>query len=88
MLVDEALTIYRLVSNGAGIGMISAYLCAADLEAGRLVGLFPEWVCPPLPVNLVYTSRREIAPAVRAFADFLKESAAQGSSWEGDGPAR
>jgi LysR family transcriptional regulator, regulator for bpeEF and oprC len=87
VLVDEALTIYRLVNNGAGIGIISAYLCAADLKAGRLVRLFPEWVSPPLPVNLVYPSRRELAPAVRAFADFLKESAEQDSSWKGDGLA-
>lgn len=72
ILVDEALTIFRLVQNGAGIGIVSGYLCLPEISAGRLVRLLPEWSCPLLPVSLVYPSRRELAPAVRAFADFMK----------------
>ena len=43
--VDEALTIYRLVCNGAGIGIVSSYLCGPEIVAGRLglaVGLGPD----------------------------------------------
>ena len=84
ILVDEALTVYRLIRNGAGVGVISAYLCAPAIKAGRLVRLLPEWTLPSLQVNLLYPSRRELAPAVRAFVDFMKEAGARGQDWNRD----
>jgi DNA-binding transcriptional LysR family regulator len=80
--VNDALTIHRLVLNGAGIGVISCYLCAPDLEAGRLVQLLPEWTAAPVVVNLVFPSRRELTSAVRAFVDYLKASNAPGKHWQ------
>ena len=82
--VDEALTIFRLVRNGAGIGVLSAYLCGPEVIAGRLIRLLPEWSFPPVAVSLVYPSRRELAPTVRAFAEFMKEAGTTDSSWRGD----
>lgn len=81
MLVDEALTINRLILNGAGIGIVSAYVCAPDIMAGRLIRLFPDWSLPARPVSLLYPSRHELAPAVRAFADFMKEDGTRGQHW-------
>lgn len=52
----------------------------SSLMAGRLMQLFPDWTLPSVPISLVYPSRRELAPAVRAFADFMRESAARGQT--------
>lgn len=82
--LDEVLTIYRLIRNGAGIGVVSAYICGPDIAEGRLIRLFPDWSMPSLPVSLVYPSRRELAPAVRAFADFMKEAGTRGQAWRID----
>jgi len=82
--VDEALTIFRLVTNGAGVGVLSAYLCGPEIIAGRLVRLLPDWSLPPVPVSLVYPSRRELAPTVRAFAEFIKDASATNGSWRND----
>lgn len=71
--VDEALALYGFVRHGAGIGVVSAYLCEPDVAEGRLAHVLPGWSLPLLPVSLVFPSRRELAPAVRAFADYLKE---------------
>jgi LysR family transcriptional regulator for bpeEF and oprC len=79
--VNEALTIHRLVLNGSGIGILSGYICAPDVAAERLVWLFPEWVPPPVEVSLVFPSRRELAPAVRAFAEYMKEVSQPGVLW-------
>lgn len=84
ILLDEALTIHRLIRNGAGIGVISAYLCGPDIRTDRLTQLLPDWSLPTLPVSLVYPSRRELPPAVRAFADFMKEASLRGQSWQID----
>jgi len=80
--VNDALTIHRLVLNGAGIGVISCYLCAPDLGAKRLVHLLPEWTTAPVAVNLVFPSRRELTSSVRAFVDYLKASNPPGMHWQ------
>lgn len=49
--VNEALTIHRVILKGAGIGIVSCYVCALDIRAGRLVHLLPQWAVPNLEVN-------------------------------------
>jgi LysR family transcriptional regulator, regulator for bpeEF and oprC len=80
--VNDALTIHRLVRNGAGIGIVSRYLCAADIDAGRLIHLLPEWHAPSIPVNMVFPSRRELSPVVRAFVDYMKQANPPGLQWQ------
>jgi LysR family transcriptional regulator for bpeEF and oprC len=71
--VNEALAVHRLVLNGAGIGIVAGYLSQPAFAAGQLVQLFPEWSIPPVDVNIVFASKRELSPNVRAFVDFMKE---------------
>lgn len=80
--VNDALSIHRLVLNGAGIGVISCYLCAPDIEAGRLIQLLPDWASATVAVNIVFPSRRELTPSVRAFVDYLKASNPPGMHWQ------
>lgn len=82
--INDALTIHNLVRKHAGIGIISGYLCGPDFEAGRLVRILPEWSMPPVDVSIVYPSRRELSPTVRAFVDFLREMTAPGEGWLAD----
>lgn len=79
--VNDALTICALVGRGAGIGTLSAYLCGDDILAGRLERVLPGWSLPPLPVSLVFPSRRELSPVVRAFVDYMRETLAGGADW-------
>ena len=82
--VNEALTIHRLVQSGAGLGIVSGYLSTPAFAAGRLVHVLPEWSLPSVEVSLVFPSRRETSPAVRAFADFMKEISLPGGLWRDD----
>jgi LysR family transcriptional regulator for bpeEF and oprC len=82
--VNDALTIHRMVLNGAGVGGLSAYVCAADVEAGRLVRLFPDWKMPSVEVNVVFPSNRELSPSVRAFVEFVKSASKPGMWWQSD----
>lgn len=79
--VNEALTVYKLVRNGAGIGIVSGYLCAPTIAARKLVRLFPEWELPSVEISVVFPSKRELDPNVREFVRFMKEVAAPGRSW-------
>jgi DNA-binding transcriptional LysR family regulator len=71
--VNEESAVAKLVANGAGIGVLSAYCCRSAFASGQIVPLFPEWSIPPLDVNIVFASKRELSPNVRAFVDFMKE---------------
>jgi DNA-binding transcriptional LysR family regulator len=82
--VNEALTIHRLVSNAAGLGLLTGYICAPEIAAGRLVYLFPDWSPSAIEVSLVFPSRRELSPIVRAFVDYMKESSRPGTLWMDD----
>jgi DNA-binding transcriptional LysR family regulator len=82
--VNEALTIHRLVVRGGGLGIISGYVCAPDIEAGRLVRILPDWSPPPVAVNIVFPTKKEMSPNVRAFVDFMKEVTSPGVFWQRD----
>jgi LysR family transcriptional regulator, regulator for bpeEF and oprC len=84
LFVNDPLTIYRMVLNGAGIGCLTAYLCVPDIEGGRLVQLFPELAIPDVDVNIVFPSSKALSPSARAFVDFMKESSVAGSWWRND----
>jgi DNA-binding transcriptional LysR family regulator len=79
--VNDALTINRLIISGAGVGIISCYLCAPEIAAGRLVHLLPAWAAPSVGVAIVFPSKRELAPAVRAFVEFMKDANPPGFHW-------
>lgn len=58
---------------GHGIAMKSIWDIGADLQAGRLVILLPEWKTPHVPVHALYQRSRYMAPRVRVLLDFLVE---------------
>jgi DNA-binding transcriptional LysR family regulator len=82
IIVNDPLTIHRLVANGAGIGCVSGYLCTPDFKTGRLIHLLSEWTLPSVKVSVVIPSHRELVPAVRAFVDFIKNASQPGVSWQ------
>jgi DNA-binding transcriptional LysR family regulator len=82
IIVNDPLTIDRLVANGAGIGCVSGYLCTPDFKTGRLIHLLSEWTLPSVKVSVVFPSHRELAPAVRAFVDFIQNASQPGVSWQ------
>ena len=59
--------------DGHGIVMKSVWDIGADLRAGRLHILMPEWRSPDVPVHALYQRSRYMAPRVRALLDFLIE---------------
>jgi DNA-binding transcriptional LysR family regulator len=84
---NDTVTIHRLIVNGGGIGVLSAFICAPDLREGRLVRLLPEWKMPALEVSIVFPSSRALSQTVRAFVDFLKTSQDMEKLWRNSGPS-
>jgi DNA-binding transcriptional LysR family regulator len=59
--------------DGYGIAMKSVWDIGADLKAGRLAVVLPEWQTPLAPVHALYPRSRYMAPRVRVLLDFLAE---------------
>ncbi|MFZ4286245.1 LysR substrate-binding domain-containing protein [Variovorax sp. HJSM1_2] len=59
--------------HGLGIVLQPAILLEADVQAGRLVRLFPDHQLPVRPMSVVYLPDRYRSPKLRSFVDFLVE---------------
>ena len=62
-----------LAAQGIGISREPDFISAPDVRAGRLKPILQQFESPPLPIYVVYPSRRHLSAKVRAFADFLAE---------------
>jgi DNA-binding transcriptional LysR family regulator len=68
---DDMVTLTTAARRGLGIVALPCYLVAADLAAGRLRRVLPDWTAGDATLTVLAPSRRYQLPAVRAFIDFL-----------------
>ncbi|WP_399685254.1 LysR family transcriptional regulator [Xenophilus sp.] len=69
---DSVYATRRAVLGGAGAALVSAWVVAQDLAAGRLVRLLPQWEAEALPVTLVYPYASHYSPRLRAFVAWMR----------------
>lgn len=72
-VADDLLTLKFAVVCGTGMCVLPDYMCAEEIQDGRLVPVLPGWAPRPGVFHAVYPSRRGMVPAVRCFLDFLAE---------------
>jgi len=71
-LVTEDMVALRLAAlRGVGICQFPAFIVQADLDAGRLIDLLPDWTPKAGVIHALFPSRRGLLPSVRALLDFL-----------------
>ncbi|EJZ21891.1 LysR substrate-binding domain-containing protein [Rhizobium sp. Pop5] len=58
---------------GLGFGLLLESACEADLQAGKLVRVLPEWQSEESQFYIVFTTAKGMPPAVRVLIDFLVE---------------
>lgn len=84
---NSADAVYHAALAGLGIARLSTYLVDADLRAGRLVRLLPDYVQDDSSIVALYAERRNLAPKVRAFLDHLVAHFGDVPPWERERPA-
>jgi DNA-binding transcriptional LysR family regulator len=67
---------------GGGVIWQPSFLIGADLRAGRLVRVLPDYHLPDIDVLAVYPSRRHLSAKVRVMIDFLAEEFAGIPPWD------
>ena len=71
MACGDFLALRDAAAANIGVAFLPDHVCKADLMTGRLVQVFPEWRSEDGIVHIVFTTRRGLPPAVRAFIDHL-----------------
>ena len=79
---NTADALYQAVLAGVGIGRLATFLVGGDIKAGRLVPLLPTFTHEKSAIYVLYPHRRNLAPKVRAFVDFLLEKFTPVPPWE------
>lgn len=77
MHADDFVVLKWAALDGLGACLLPPHYCTEELARGRLVHLLPQWSAPAEIVHVVYPSARLLAPAVRAFVDFVAEHLAR-----------
>ncbi|KQN71398.1 LysR family transcriptional regulator [Sphingomonas sp. Leaf62] len=69
--LDSGEALRDVAVSGAGLAFLPSYLVDRDLADGRLVTLLADYAAAPVPISIIYPSRRYLAPKVRRFIDLL-----------------
>lgn len=68
---NNPVAVHHATLAGSGLAILSHILVGADIEAGRLLNVMPDFPPVRLPINVVYASRRNLPLRVRTVLDFL-----------------
>ncbi len=74
--VDNFAFLRRLAIAGLGLAAIPDAIVHPQVVAGRLVRVFDAWQSDPSALYVVFPSRKDMTPRVKAFADHLVEAMA------------
>lgn len=74
---DDGAIVRDWALAGYGVAYKSWFDVAADVEAGRLVLLFPAWYLDPMPLQLVFLQNRFPSLRQRRLIEFLQERFAE-----------
>lgn len=61
-----------LVLNGDGIALLPRFIVEADLAAGRLAAVLPDWFAPEIWLTLYYPPYEQLPMRVSTFSDFFE----------------
>ena len=70
---NDGEVLVQAARDGMGITVQPAYIVHADLVAGRLVRVLPDWSLPRLTMNLAFPSRNFLPARTRLFIDALTD---------------
>jgi len=79
--VNDPLSSRLLALNGIGIARLPAFLCAEDINQGKLKPILCDWSYSATPIHALYASNRHLSVKVRSFVDFIVEGLRQSQPW-------
>lgn len=72
-LANDFSAVRLAARSGYGIALLPLFSVLDDLRSGKLVCVLSEFPAQSIPLSLVYSSRRHLAPRTRLVLDFIVE---------------
>lgn len=79
---NNAESLLEAATSGLGIAMISNFIAAEAIRAGKLQCVLTDYAGIGPPVSVVYLPGRNLSPKVRAFVDFLRDLIPSDPDWD------
>lgn len=73
VVVNNAETYIAACLAGMGLIQIPAFDVQEHLDAGELLEVLPQWLAPPMSVQIVYPHRQHLSRRVQVFATWLAD---------------
>jgi LysR family transcriptional regulator for bpeEF and oprC len=80
--LNNAESLLEAATGGLGIAMISNFIAADAIRAGKLRVILNDYAAQGPQVSVVYLPSRNLSPKVKAFVDFLKELIPSDPDWD------
>jgi DNA-binding transcriptional LysR family regulator len=71
MRVNSFPMLKKLVLESKGIAVLPNTLCETEVSEGQLIRVMPNWGTQKSPLQVVFSSSKNLPPKTRAFIDFL-----------------
>ena len=78
LTTSDIIVAREMAVAGVGIAMLTQAVCEAEVKAGRLVRLLPQWRIPPVVIAAMFLERRYMPLRIRAFIDLMAEAIRSG----------
>jgi DNA-binding transcriptional LysR family regulator len=76
-LANDVSAVHLAARSGHGMALLPLFEVLDDMRDGKLVCVLNEFPVPGIPLNLVYPSRRHLAPRTRLVFEFIVEQSRQ-----------
>jgi DNA-binding transcriptional LysR family regulator len=86
IFLDATLAVREAVRAGAGLSVLPDFAITADLAAGRLIQVLPQWRLRSGGIHAVFPSARFRSAKVRAFVDLLADRERQRQAIDDSAP--
>ncbi len=87
LISNDGEAVHDWALQDMGVALKSIWDVGADIDAGRLRRLLPDYAVPAAPLHAVYPHGRHLAPRVRVFIDYMREQLGQAWHWGASTPA-
>lgn len=75
LVLDSDELVISATLHGIGLAWANEWVLAQHLAAGRLISVLDDWSTPWPGLALYYPAQRQQSPALRAFAEFVRDHA-------------
>lgn len=73
LLSNDIAPIYQAIVAGVGIGLLPEFLFQSELQHRGIINVLPQWSSAPVPISVLYPSRKYVPRKIKVFLEFLEQ---------------